>query len=91
LVPVKQQDIFSGDHSLYRRKADTLTKTNVAKHIRHVQQGGRINETRILKLWRNQKGLDFPSFHLELTVINSLSGHLRDIVEQRLEDFRTPS
>ena len=74
LVPARRQDIFSGDHSLYRRKADTWTKTNVAKHINYVRQGGRIDETRILKLWRNQKGLDFPSFYLELTVINALSG-----------------
>lgn len=74
LVPAKRQDALSGDHSLYRRKADTWTKTNVTKHINHVKQGGRIKETRILKLWRNQKRLDFPSFYLELTVINALSG-----------------
>lgn len=74
LVPAKRQDTYSDDHSLYRRKADTWTKTNVTKHINHVRQGGRISESRIVKLWRNQKGLDFPSFYLELTVINALSG-----------------
>jgi hypothetical protein len=74
LVPAKRQDSYSSDHSLYRRKADTWTKTNVATHINHVTGGGRLNETRIVKLWRNQKGLDFPSFYLELTVINALSG-----------------
>lgn len=74
LVPAKRQDTYSDDHSLYRRKADTRTKTNVTKHINHVKQGARISETRIVKLWRNQKGLDFPSFYLELTVINALSG-----------------
>lgn len=74
LVPGKRQDGYSDDHSLYRRKADTWTKTNVTKHINHVRQGGRIGETRIVKLWRNQKGLDFSSFYLELTVINALSG-----------------
>jgi hypothetical protein len=46
----------------------------VAQHIQHVIRAGRLGETRIIKLWRNQKGLDFPSFCLELTVINSLSG-----------------
>ena len=74
LVPAKRQDTYSDDHSLYRRKADTWTKTNVTKHINHVRQGTRINETRIIKLWRNQKALDFPSFYLELTVIDALSG-----------------
>jgi hypothetical protein len=74
LVPAKRQGSYGDDHSLYRRKADTWTKTNVTTHINHVRQGNRLNESRILKLWRNQKGLDFPSFYLELTVINALAG-----------------
>src|SRR5688500_4444159 len=60
LVPGKLQNSFSSDHSLYRRKADTWTKTNVVLHINTVIQGGKQQETRILKLWRNQKGLEFP-------------------------------
>ncbi len=72
LVPAKRQDAYSQDHSLYRRRADTWTKTNVAAHINHVRAANRIPETRVLKLWRNQKGLDFPSFYLELTVIDAL-------------------
>lgn len=74
LVPAKRQDDTSEDHSLYRRKADTWTKTNVIKHIAYVRAGGRIAETRILKLWRNQHNLDFPSFYLEMVVIAALSG-----------------
>ncbi len=73
LVPGKRQDALSGDHSLYRRKADTWTKTNILTHARTVIGAGRANEIRILKLWRNQKGLDFPSFYLELSVIRALS------------------
>jgi len=75
LVPAKQQASLVGDHSLYRRKAGTWAKTNVGTHILHVLGGGRINETRILKLWRNQKRLEFPSFYLEMTVISALRGH----------------
>lgn len=74
LVPAKQQDGRSQDHSLYRRKADTWTKTNVYRHINTVSGCGRIPEIRVLKLWRNQAGLDFPSFYLEMTAINALSG-----------------
>ena len=58
---------------LYRRCADTWTKTNIVAHISHVIAAGWIPETRILKLWRNQKGLDFPSFYLELAVIRALA------------------
>jgi hypothetical protein len=74
LVPAKHQGGNSEDHSLYRRRADTWTQTNVTKHISTVKAGGRIPETRILKLWRDQKQLDFPSFYLELATINALSG-----------------
>lgn len=74
LVPAKKQDNTSEDHSLYRRKADTWTKTNVVKHIGYVRAGGRIDETRVLKLWRHQQRLDFPSFYLEMVTILALSG-----------------
>jgi len=74
LVPGKRQDTVSTDHSLYRNRADTWTKTNVVKHIQHVRSFNRINETRIVKLWRKQKGLEFPSFYLELAVIEALRG-----------------
>jgi hypothetical protein len=74
LVPGKRQDSWGSDHSLYRRKADSWTKTNVTTHINHVRQAGRLYESRILKLWRDQKKLDFPSFYLELTVIDALAG-----------------
>ncbi len=74
LVPGKRQNGYDNDHSLYRRRADTWTKTNIATHISQVVRSGRADDIRLLKLWRNQKGLDFPSFYLELTVINALVG-----------------
>ncbi len=74
LIPAKRQSNIGDDHSLYRRRADTWTKTNVAQHIQLVANSGRTNEVRVLKLWRDQKGLDFPSFYLELTVIEALRG-----------------
>ncbi|TLU70549.1 nucleotidyltransferase domain-containing protein [Lichenicoccus roseus] len=72
LVPARRQDGYSQDHSLFRRRADTWTKTNVATHISRISQSGRTQEIRAIKLWRNQKGLDFPSFYLELTVLDAL-------------------
>ncbi len=73
LVPAKRQDPAGTDHSLWRRRAETWTKTNVGTHIRYVVAAGRQQEIRIIKLWRNQKSLDFPSFYLELAVISALS------------------
>jgi hypothetical protein len=74
LVPAKHQGTLSEDHSLYRRRADTWTKTNVLTHIGYVRGSGRLSEMRVVKLWRDQKGLDFPSFYLEKTVMNAPSG-----------------
>ena len=73
LVPGKRQNRYGDDHSLYRRKAGRWTKTNVVTHINHVIRAGRQRESRIIKLWRNQRQLDFPSFYLELIVIDALS------------------
>lgn len=95
LVPAQRQDNVSYDHSLYRSKKDSWTKTNVQKHIATVRGGGRLIETRIMKLWRNQKGLDFPSFYLELTVIDALrnsrlgplSGRVRQVLEYLRDTF----
>jgi hypothetical protein len=92
LVPAQRQDNRTNDHSLYRSRKDSWTKTNVQKHIQTVRAGGRLVETRILKLWRNQKSLDFPSFYLELTVIDALRNSqlslLSDRVRRVLEYFQ---
>lgn len=74
LVPGKLQSSGGSEHSLYKRRIDSWTKTDVLRHVAVVSGSGRTNEIRILKLWRNQKGLDFPSFYLELTIINALQG-----------------
>jgi hypothetical protein len=95
LVPGQRQNNLSSDHSLYRSKKDSWTKTNVQKHVATVRAGGRFLETRVLKLWRNQNGLDFPSFYLELTVIDalrhsqlrSLSDRVRRVLEHLKDSF----
>ncbi len=74
LVPGKKQSGNTTDHSLYRRKANTWTQTNVATHTSLIQNSGRLAEIRALKIWRQLHGLEFPSFYLELTVLRALSG-----------------
>lgn len=74
LVPGRKQNGNTTDHSLYRSKAKTWTQTNVAKHISLIQNSGRLDEIRALKIWRAQHRLDFPSFYLELTVLDALHG-----------------
>lgn len=92
LVPAKRQGYLTNDHSLYVRRRDTWKKTNIDTHIAHVVAAGRQQETRLIKLWRNQKGLDFPSFYVELSVIRALQSEflvpLSHRVVKCLEYFR---
>src|SRR5688572_23746233 len=74
LVPGKKQANPTTDHSIWRNKQSTWRQTNVETHIARVRGSGRVNEIRALKIWRRSQGLDFPSFYLELTVIDALRG-----------------
>jgi hypothetical protein len=72
LVPGRKQQGNTDDHSLYKRKNDSWTQTNVAQHIRVVSSSGKTDEIRALKIWRERNRLDFPSFFLELTTLDAL-------------------
>ena len=74
LVPGKVQAGYETYHSLYLRKKDSWTQTNVALHVDTVRKSGRVREIRALKIWRYLRSLDFPSLYLELFAIEALSG-----------------
>lgn len=74
LVPGRIQTGYQNVHSLFRRKADSWTQTNVKLHVDTVAKSARITEIRAIKLWRDLHGLSFPSFFLELSVIEALKG-----------------
>jgi hypothetical protein len=72
LVPGRRQDQYSNNHSLYKSKAGSWTKTNINTHINQVTASNRIDEIKLTKIWRELHGLSFPSFYLELAVIDAL-------------------
>jgi hypothetical protein len=74
VVPGVLHEGYTSDHSLYRRKAQTWTKTNIQTHITHVVGSGRVFDIRAIKIWRQLWNLDFPSFYLEMAVIEALHG-----------------
>lgn len=74
LVPAKRQGAYDQDHSLWVSRSGTWKKTNIQTHIFTVSRAGRQAETRIIKLWRRQKRVEFPSFVIELAVISALQG-----------------
>lgn len=77
LVPGKIQAGYRNYHSLFLRKRDSWTQTNVALHIDTVSNSGRVREIRAVKIWRFLRNLDFPSLYLELFTIQALSGRSR--------------
>jgi hypothetical protein len=80
LVPGKVQQGYQNYHSLYMRKGDTWRQTNVDLHISTVNDSGRQEEIRALKIWRLLHKLEFPSLYLELYAIRALSGRSKNDV-----------
>jgi hypothetical protein len=72
LVPSKRQSQYGNECSLYKRKQNTWTKTNIDEHIRIVKNSNRIIEIVAAKIWRECHRLDFPSIILELVAIEAL-------------------
>jgi len=73
LVPAVHLGGNTEDHWLYVNKSNKeRTKTNVDTHINTVKSSGRVNEIILTKIWRKNHKLDFPSFYLELAVIEAL-------------------
>lgn len=72
LVPAKRQSSHGNDHSLYKSKSNSWTKTNISKHINLVKHSNRLAEIKLTKIWSRLHGLDFPSLLLELVVIDAL-------------------
>jgi hypothetical protein len=73
-VPAKRRDDATDDHWVYRSKARTWTLTNIQRHITHIRASNRITEICAAKIWRNRRQIEFPSFCLELAVIEVLKG-----------------
>lgn len=67
--------LFGGhDHSIRTKKNGSWTKTNIEAQIKTIKDSRRIDEIKLVKIWRDIHGLDFPSIYLELSVINALKG-----------------
>lgn len=72
VTPARKQPGNTNDHNLYVSKLRTWKQTNIQKHISDVSQSGRTNEIKLLKIWRELNGLDFPSTYLEYLLINNI-------------------
>ncbi|MFA4826992.1 MAG: nucleotidyltransferase [Candidatus Shapirobacteria bacterium] len=70
VTPARKQPGNTNDHSLFVSKQGTWKKTNIQKHITDISQSGRINEIKLVKIWRELNKLDFPSIYLEYLLVD---------------------
>lgn len=78
ITPARKHSGNTNDHWLYLSKLDTWRQTNIQKHITDILGCGRLNEIKLLKIWRELHRLDFPSIYLEYLTIGILSGKSKD-------------
>lgn len=78
ITPARKHSGNTNDHWLYVSKIDSWRQTNIQKHITDISGCGRLNEIKLLKIWRELNQLDFPSIYLEYLTINILSGKSKE-------------
>lgn len=85
LIAAKQEWGTTNDHLIFETTRNRTTRTNFDAHIKLVRAAGRTAEIKALKIWRTTRGLRFPSFCLELVVINTLRQQPHDLLAGNVE------
>lgn len=87
VIPAKKQSTLEDDHdhSLFITTKKSWTKTNVQEHINLIKNSRRIKEIKLTKIWRDLNKLNFPSFYLELVVIEALKDSSFDDLSNNLK------
>jgi hypothetical protein len=71
--------------NLYRTDTTTSLQTSIKVHIDTIRNSGRRDAIRLMKLWRQRKGIPFKkSLALELITIDGCSGVATDNLEKQL-------
>jgi len=85
IIPAKQEWGASGDYQLFTTERQRVVRTNFTTHRKIVEKSGRQREIRALKIWRENHHLVFPSFYLELVVIDALRNRPADLLAGNVE------
>lgn len=72
LIPGVRHHPIGNDHSIWKRKVKTWTKTNIDTHISHIVSSERAFDIKVIKIWKKLHNVEFPSFYLELSVLEAL-------------------
>lgn len=103
VVPAKkvnsQSYIRYNDHYLWSNKHKCRMLTNIQKHIDMVRNSGVQKEIMLLKVWRENHKLDFPSIYIEQLCVEELGknnqynladnfSHMLQYISNNIEDKR---
>ena len=81
VVPAKKVNSMSylryNDHYLWSNKHQSRMLTNIQKHIDMVRNSGASKVIMLLKVWRENHKLDFPSIYIEQLCVEELAKHNR--------------
>lgn len=72
VTPGRKHSGSTNNHSLYLTKTDSWTQTNIQTHISDVSQSGWTDVIKLLKIWRELHGIEFPSVYLEYLLIDNI-------------------
>lgn len=70
ITPATKLSGNTSDHSIWKSKSQTWQKTNIQRHISDISQSGRTDEIKLIKIWRELNGFDFPSIYMEYLLID---------------------
>lgn len=87
ITPARKHPDNSNDHWIYSSKRDTIQQTNIQIHINDVSKSQRLNEIKLLKIWRELHGLDFPSIYLEYLVIKNILSYSSTSSDKLSDNF----
>lgn len=85
LIPAKQEWGTGNNHLIFETARNRTTRTNFETHNKLIQNSGYITEIKVLKIWRTVRELRFPSFFLELVVIDALRKRPKDMLSHNIE------
>ena len=74
------------DHYLFLSKdpKPRRMQTNIETHINFVRQSGRLQEIKLMKIWKARHDLDIPSIYLEVLIVETLRGDQSFTLAERL-------
>ncbi len=72
IIPARMEWGSTNDHSVFETERGHATRTNFDRHVKFIRESKRIEEIRAAKIWRDLHDLRFPSFYLELAVLDAV-------------------